>query len=95
MSAVQNALASAPHPPEEAAAQLEEAASFQGFIGRSPAMTDIYRMVRAIGRSTATVFISGESGTGKGGWWRARCTRCRRGSTAPFVAVNCAALPES
>ena len=65
LSAVQNALASAPHPPEEAAAQLEEAASFQGFIGRSPAMTDIYRMVRAIGRSTATVFITGESGTGK------------------------------
>ena len=65
LSAVQNAIASTPHPEEEAAGGTEEASGFQGFIGRSAAMAEIYRMVRAIGRSTATVFITGESGTGK------------------------------
>ncbi|PJN93948.1 hypothetical protein CNY89_17385, partial [Amaricoccus sp. HAR-UPW-R2A-40] len=65
LSAVENALATAPAMPEEAAGHDAEPPAFAGFIGRSPAMQEIYRMVRAIGRSTATVFITGESGTGK------------------------------
>jgi two-component system, repressor protein LuxO len=63
-----------------------------GFIGRSELMRGIYRMVRSIGRSTATVFITGESGTGKEVCARAIhavSTRAER----PFVPLNCAAIP--
>jgi len=91
LSAVQNALASAPAPIEPAP-DPEAAAGFEGFIGRSPAMAEIYRMVRSIGRSTATVFITGESGTGKEVCARAihsMSTRARK----PFVPLNCAAIP--
>ncbi|HET9069306.1 MAG TPA: sigma-54 dependent transcriptional regulator [Amaricoccus sp.] len=94
LSAVQNAIASAPHPPgeEEEAAAPEVAPGFQGFIGRSAAMSEIYRMVRAIGRSTATVFITGESGTGKEVCARAIHAVSPRAKRA-FVPLNCAAIP--
>ncbi len=90
LSAVSNALASAPaaHDDEEAA----PGSGFQGFIGHSPAMQDIYRMVRSIGRSTATVFITGESGTGKEVCARAIHAMSTRASR-PFVPLNCAAIP--
>ena len=91
LSAVHNALASAPHQPESLAAQ-EETDGFQGFIGRSPAMGEIYRMVRSIGRSTATVFITGESGTGKEVCARAIHAVSNR-ARKPFVPLNCAAIP--
>ncbi len=90
LSAVENALASAPQPIEPTPAAPGE--GFEGFIGRSAVMQDIYRMVRSIGRSTATVFITGESGTGKEVCARAihaMSTRARR----PFVPLNCAAIP--
>ena len=93
ISAVANALATAPQAPDEAAAAQEGGTpGFQGFIGHSGAMAEIYRMVRSIGRSTATVFITGESGTGKEVCARAihaMSTRAKR----PFVPLNCAAIP--
>src|SRR3954451_10381842 len=92
LSAVHNALASAPHQPEEAAPAAEAAPGFEGFIGRSPAMMEIYRMVRSIGRSTATVFITGESGTGKEVCARAIHSVSAR-AAKPFVPLNCAAIP--
>lgn len=98
LSAVLNAIASAPHPPEEdetdapAAARPADEPGFQGFIGRSAPMAEIYRMVRAIGRSTATVFITGESGTGKEVCARAIHAVSSRASRA-FVPLNCAAIP--
>ena len=70
----------------------EEATGFQGFIGRSAAMAGIYRMVRSIGRSTATVFITGESGTGKEVCARAIHAMSTR-AAKPFVPLNCAAIP--
>ena len=94
LSAVQNALASMPLA-DDAAADLddtEEVDGFEGFIGRSPAIQEIYRMVRSIGRSTATVFITGESGTGKDVCARAiHAVSSRRAK--PFVPLNCAAIP--
>ncbi len=79
------------HAPGDEAAEVP-AAGFQGFIGRSAAMDEIYRMVRSIGRSTATVFITGESGTGK-----EVCARAIHAVSArakkPFVPLNCAAIP--
>jgi two-component system repressor protein LuxO len=93
LSAVRNAIASAPHSPDEEETAVPEAApGFQGFIGRSDTMAEIYRMVRAIGRSTATVFITGESGTGKEVCARAIHTVSTR-AAKPFVPLNCAAIP--
>jgi len=92
LSAVQNALATAPFVPDMAAEVDNERDGFQGFIGRSAAMRDIYRMVRSIGRSTATVFITGESGTGKDVCARAIHAVSAR-AAKPFVPLNCAAIP--
>ena len=96
LSAVQNAIASAPHPEpheeEEPDTGPAVAPGFQGFLGRSAAMAEIYRMVRAIGRSTATVFITGESGTGKEVCARAIHAVSTR-AAKPFVPLNCAAIP--
>jgi len=92
LSAVENALASAPIPAEAGAAAQEGAEGFEGFIGTSSAMAEIYRMVRAIGRSTATVFITGESGTGKEVCARAIHAMSTR-AVKPFVPLNCAAIP--
>jgi two-component system, repressor protein LuxO len=90
LSAVDNALASAPDYHEEDADA--EPDGFQGFIGRSEVMQDIYRMIRSIGRSTATVFITGESGTGKEVAARAIHAMSTR-AARPFVPLNCAAIP--
>jgi two-component system repressor protein LuxO len=91
LSAVANAGA-VPHVAEEDEPEAGEAVGFQGFIGRSTAMAEIYRMVRSIGRSTATVFITGESGTGKEVCARAIHAVSAR-ATRPFVPLNCAAIP--
>jgi DNA-binding NtrC family response regulator len=91
LSAVHNARSQTP-PPEDAGGGTEGAPGFQGFIGRSAAMHEIYRMVRAIGRSTATVFITGESGTGKEVCARAIPAMSAR-AAKPFVPLNCAAIP--
>lgn len=94
VNAVQNALAAKPHVPA-VVTEIEtdaNAIGFEGFIGRSPEMTDIYRMIRSIGRSTATVFITGESGTGKDVCARAIHANSTR-AIRPFVPLNCAAIP--
>ncbi|MFO1143284.1 MAG: sigma-54 dependent transcriptional regulator [Amaricoccus sp.] len=92
ISAVHNALASSPLAAAEAAARGATARGLEGFIGGSPAMAEIYRMVQAIGRSTATVFITGESGTGKEVCARAIHSVSTR-AAKPFVPLNCAAIP--
>ena len=65
---------------------------FHGFIGASPVMRDIYKMVDNIGRSTATVFITGDSGTGKEVCAQAIHTVSNR-SEGPFIPLNCGAIP--
>jgi DNA-binding NtrC family response regulator len=96
LGAVENALASIrDEPPAEPGGGGEEAggaAGLAGFIGSSPAMQRIYEMVRNIARSTATVFITGESGTGKEVCAQAIHELSIR-RNAPFVPVNCAAIP--
>lgn len=65
---------------------------FHGFIGSSLSMQAVYRIIESAASSRATVFITGESGTGK-----EVCAEAihqegdRRG--APFIALNCAAIP--
>ena len=65
-----------------------------GIIGESKAMKNVFRMIRKAGESSANVHISGESGTGKELVARAiHYAGVRR--SAPFVSVNCTAIPEN
>jgi DNA-binding NtrC family response regulator len=62
-------------------------------VGRSAAIQKVFRHVSRVADSSATVLVTGESGTGKELVARALHTLSTRASR-PFVAVNCAALPE-
>ncbi|MET0342627.1 MAG: sigma-54 dependent transcriptional regulator [Polyangiales bacterium] len=63
-------------------------------IGESPAIVQVKQMVARIAETDTTVLISGESGTGKEVAARA-LHRLGKRADKPFVAVNCAAIPES
>jgi len=63
-------------------------------IGASPAFRRMMTLVEQVADSSATVLIQGESGTGKELTARAIHERSSR-RNGPFVAVNCAALPET
>jgi two-component system response regulator HydG len=64
-----------------------------GIIGRSTAMTRIYDVMNRIATSDATVLIHGETGTGKEVVAKAIHQTSGR-AKGPFVAINCAAVPE-
>jgi two-component system response regulator GlrR len=64
-----------------------------GIITRSPAMEDLLAQARRVAASDASECIYGQSGTGKELLARAIHRSSRRGG-APFVAVNCSAIPE-
>ncbi len=67
---------------------------FSNIIGRSEPMLDVFRMVETIARTTSTVLITGESGTGKDLVARAiHYNSLRR--ERPFVALNCGGVPET
>jgi two-component system, NtrC family, response regulator AtoC len=63
-------------------------------IGASPAMLDVFRMVGRVAGSPATVLILGQSGTGKELVAKAIHRNSPR-APGPFVAINCAAIPEN
>jgi two-component system response regulator AtoC len=63
------------------------------FVGNSPAMHEIYAMIKQVAPSKASVFISGETGTGKE--LVARAIHRYSGRTGLFVPINCAAIPTS
>ena len=68
--------------------------SIQGIIGHSKAIRDIIHIVRKVSDSPATVLILGESGTGKELIAKAIHYNSGRREKA-FMAVNCAAIPET
>ncbi|MFW6169572.1 MAG: sigma-54-dependent transcriptional regulator [Planctomycetota bacterium] len=63
-------------------------------IGRSPAMQEVYKAIGIVASRNVTVLIRGESGTGKELVARALYQYSER-SRGPFLAVNCAAIPEN
>ena len=73
--------------------QLQGALGFENILGRSPAMTKIFELVRKAARSDANILVLGESGTGKELIARAIHANSPR-ATQPFVPVDCASLPE-
>ena len=62
-------------------------------VGNSPPMQELYKSIGRIAPQDVTVLILGESGTGKEMVARAIYQHSRR-SRAPFLAINCAAIPE-
>lgn len=64
-----------------------------GIIGNSKAMQEIFSIIERASRTPATVLITGESGTGKELITRAIHYHSKR-SSAPFVPINCTAIPE-
>jgi Nif-specific regulatory protein len=71
-----------------------EGMAFHGMIGSSDVMKEVFRLIGQVANTDATVLLSGESGTGKELAARA-IHMCSGRAAGPFVAVNCAALPES
>ncbi len=67
---------------------------FDELVGQSLAMQSAYDLIERVAASDATVLISGESGTGKEVVAHAIHARSHRRS-GPFVAINCAAMPEA
>ena len=73
---------------------VSEQRPFDDMIGESAAMKKMYGLVARVAETEATVLVSGESGTGKELVARSLHTRSRR-NDGPFVAINCAAMPET
>jgi len=75
-------------------AQVVQRYAFHNLIGKSPAMQEIYAKIEQVADSRTTVLVTGESGTGKELVAKAiHYNSARR--ERPFVAFNCAALPET
>src|SRR5947207_2333116 len=74
--------------------QLRESGTFGSLIGNSPEMRKIYSVVEQAAPTGASVLITGESGTGKELVAQTIHQLSPR-ATFPFIAINCAAIPET
>jgi DNA-binding NtrC family response regulator len=74
--------------------EIKSKNSFCGLIGGSEEMQRVYEAIRRVAPGTSTVMLRGESGTGKELVARAIVSLSPR-RDAPFISVNCAALPET
>jgi DNA-binding NtrC family response regulator len=74
--------------------QLREQGSFGRIIGNSPGIRTVYRVIEQSAPTNASVLISGDSGTGKELIAQTIHELSPR-ATFPFVAINCAAIPET
>jgi two-component system NtrC family response regulator len=79
---------------ERSVLERERTARFEEILGTTPSMRNIFTIIQRVARTDATVLIEGESGTGKELIARAIHQRSRR-RAAPFVAINCGAIPET
>lgn len=73
--------------------QIDDKYSFESIVGKSAVMKEVFELIRRASPSDSTILISGESGTGKELVARAIHYNSSR-SDAPFIKMNCAALPE-
>ncbi|MCW9707292.1 sigma-54-dependent transcriptional regulator [Fodinibius salsisoli] len=73
--------------------QIDQEFNFNHIIGESPAMKQVYRIVKRVSSATSNVLITGPSGTGKELVARAIHSHGQR-SSKPFIAVNCGAIPK-
>ncbi|GJM44156.1 MAG: sigma-54-dependent Fis family transcriptional regulator [Gemmatimonadota bacterium] len=87
-------LASADEEPGHIAMSEGDHASESQIVGRSPEMIEIFKMIGRVAKSDAAVLIQGESGTGKELVARTIHETSRR-AEKPFLAVNCAAIPDT
>ncbi len=74
--------------------RAEDEDSGSELIGRSQSIEQLRQLIRKVARTQATVLIQGESGTGKELVARALYRQSPR-ANAPFIKVNCAAIPEN
>jgi sigma-54 dependent transcriptional regulator, flagellar regulatory protein len=98
---VQNMATSQPVSPEEvddnnglSGEALPDPIGFQGVVGKSRAMREVFRLIERVADSDSTLLINGETGTGKGLVAKAIHT-CSYRKEKPFVAINCGAIPEN
>ncbi|HYE33406.1 MAG TPA: sigma-54 dependent transcriptional regulator [Methylomirabilota bacterium] len=73
--------------------QLRKKYQFSQIIGTAPRMQEVFKMIERVADTDSTILIRGQSGTGKELVARALHYNSRR-QFAPFIPVNCAALPE-
>ncbi len=74
--------------------EIGQVARFETLIGESPKMQEVYGLVERVLNTQATVLLTGESGTGKELIARVIHYEGPR-AKGPFIAVNCAAIPET
>jgi DNA-binding NtrC family response regulator len=91
---VRSALREATHAPKTAARKAAVKRKRTAFIGESPAIRKVLQTVERVADTRTTVLITGESGTGKELIARMLHERSSR-ADKPFVALSCAAIPET
>jgi len=74
--------------------QLRKKYEFSEIVGSAPKMLEVFKMIERVADTDSTILVLGESGTGKELVARALHFNSRR-QFAPFVPVNCSALPEN
>lgn len=78
----------------EAAVEQFEQSAFEELVGHTPAMMRVVELVQKVAPTDSTVLLLGESGTGKEVLANT-LHRLSRRRDAPFIAINCAALPDA
>ena len=73
---------------------LKSPIGFQGVIGKSRVMREVFRLIERVADSDSTILINGDTGTGKGLVAKA-IHECSYRKDKPFVAINCGAIPEN
>src|SRR5258708_2548179 len=74
--------------------QLKKKYQFSQLIGNAPKMQEVFKMIERVADTDSTILLLGESGTGNELAARAMQFNSRR-QFAPFIPVNCSALPEN
>ncbi|MFH1826787.1 MAG: sigma-54 dependent transcriptional regulator [bacterium] len=73
---------------------LDDVTQYFDLIGKTPQMKKLFRAIQQVAPTDSTILINGESGTGKELVARAIHKKSRR-ADKPFIAINCAAIPEN